>query len=70
MRAWTASAALAILLLSACGKYGPPLRPAEAARARERAEERERARSGADRSGKDTAPGANGATPGEEARDE
>ena len=44
MKARAAAAVLAILLLGACGKYGPPLRAAEAARARERAEERARER--------------------------
>jgi hypothetical protein len=44
VRARAAAAALAVLLLGACGKYGPPLREAEAARARERAAERARER--------------------------
>ena len=44
MRGRAAAAALALVLLGACGKYGPPLREAEAARARERAEERAKER--------------------------
>jgi hypothetical protein len=44
VRRRAAAAVLALVLLGACGKYGPPLRPAEAARARERAEERARER--------------------------
>ena len=44
MRRRAVAAALALVLLGACGKYGPPLRAAEAARARERAEERARER--------------------------
>jgi hypothetical protein len=44
VRTRAAAAALALVLLGACGKYGPPLRAAEAARARERAEERARER--------------------------
>ena len=43
-RAGAAALALTLALLGACGKYGPPLRAAEAARARERAEERARER--------------------------
>jgi predicted small lipoprotein YifL len=65
-----AAAALALLLLAACGKYGPPMRPEEAARARERAEERARDRAESEER-KRSAPAPGAAEPsGDEAEED
>ena len=70
MKARAAAAALAILLLAACGKYGPPLRAAEAARARERVEERARERAEHEKREGEAPPSGAGQPAEEESEDE